>query len=143
VSFINDKESARFEYVKLNVVNYGSKVKEKYFLWSTLNPTSGNVKRFETGKNPLKYKRYYDVDEIEIKLPTDFKIESLPVDFEINSKFVNTQFSKKDANSVSYKRFMDQKRFYTNKEYDEYRLFMEQISRNDNAKIILTPIKPL
>jgi hypothetical protein len=46
-------------------------------------------------------------------LPADFKIESLPVDFEINSKFgeYKTQFSKKDANSVSYKRFMDQKRF--------------------------------
>ena len=27
---------------------------------------------------------------------------------------------------------------YSNKEYDEYRLFMEQVSRNDNAKIILT-----
>jgi hypothetical protein len=27
---------------------------------------------------------------------------------------------------------------YTNKEYDEYRLFMEQVSKNDNAKIILT-----
>lgn len=26
---------------------------------------------------------------------------------------------------------------YSNKEYDEYRVFMEQISRNDNAKIIL------
>jgi hypothetical protein len=26
------------------------------------------------------------------------------------------------------------KGFYTNKEYDEYRLFMEQISRNDNIK---------
>jgi hypothetical protein len=32
MSFINDKESARFEeYVKLNVVNYGSKVAEKNF----------------------------------------------------------------------------------------------------------------
>jgi hypothetical protein len=29
---------------------------------------------------------------------------------------------------------------YSNTEYDEYRLFIEQVSKNDNAKIILTKI---
>ncbi len=145
VSFINDKESVRFEeYVKLNVVNYGSKVAEKIiFVVNAFNPTSGNIKRIRNRKNPFEIQRgYYDVDEIEIKLPTDFKIENLPVDFEINSKFgeYKTQFIKNDANSVSYKRALwIKKGLYTNKEYDEYRLFIEQISRNDNAKIILTP----
>ncbi|QZK89441.1 DUF3857 domain-containing protein [Flavobacterium sp. CHNK8] len=145
VSFINDKESVRFEeYVKLNVANYGSKVAEKIiFVVNAFNPTSGNVKRIRNRKNPFEIQRgYYDVDEIEIKLPTDFKIENLPVDFEINSKFgeYKTQFIKNDANSVSYKRALwIKKGLYTNKEYDEYRLFIEQISRNDNAKIILTP----
>jgi hypothetical protein len=50
----------------------------------------------------------------------------------IQSLRYKTQFSKKDANSVSYKRALwIKKGFYTNKEYDEYRLFMEQISRNE------------
>jgi hypothetical protein len=30
------------------------------------------------------------------------------------------------------------KGLYKNTEYDEFRLFMEQISKNDNAKVILT-----
>jgi hypothetical protein len=30
---------------------------------------------------------------------------------------------------------------YTNADYDEYRHFMEQVGRNDNAKIILTKIE--
>jgi hypothetical protein len=40
-----------------------------------------------------------------------------------------------------YKRsFYIKKGMYSNTEYDEYRLFIEQVSKNDNAKIILTKI---
>ncbi|OUD37342.1 DUF3857 domain-containing protein [Flavobacterium sp. FPG59] len=145
MSFINDKESVRFEeHVKLNAANYGSKVAEKIiFVVNAFNITSGNVKRIRNRKNPFEIQRgYFDTDEIEVKLPTEYKIESMPVDFELNTKFgeYKTQLIKKDDKTVVFKRNLwIKKGLYTNKEYDEYRLFMEQISRNDNAKIILTP----
>jgi hypothetical protein len=59
----------------------------------------------------------------------------------LNGKFgeYKTEIVKKDNATIVYKRkFFLKKGLYTNKEYDEFRLFMEQISRNDNAKIILT-----
>lgn len=145
MSFINDKENVRFEeHVKLNVANYGSKVAEKIiFVVNAFNITSGNVKRIRNRKNPFEIQRgYFDTDEIEVKLPTEYKIESMPVDFELNTKFgeYKTQLIKKDYKTIVYKRAIwIKKGFYTNKEYDEYRSFMDQISRNDNAKIILTP----
>lgn len=145
LNFVNDKENVRFEeHVKLNVANYGSKVADKIiFAVNAFNLSSANVKRIRNRKNPFEIQRgFYDVDEIEIKLPAQFAVENMPADFEFNSKFgeYKTQITKKDEKTIVYKRaFWVKKGFYTNKEYDEYRLFMEQISRNDNAKIILTP----
>ena len=82
-----------------------------------------------------------DIDEVEIALPAAFSIEFLPQNVEISGKFgeYKTEIIKKDNATIVYKRkFFLKKGLYTNKEYDEFRLFMEQISRNDNAKIILT-----
>ena len=80
-------------------------------------------------------------DEIEIELPAHFAIEFLPTNFELNTKFgeYKTEIIKTDNNKLIYKRKMLLNNGkYSNKEYDEYRLFIEQINKNDNAKIILT-----
>ena len=90
----------------------------------------------------MKFKEVMlDGDEIEISLPSGFSIEFLPSNFELKTKFgeYKTEIIKKDDNNLIYKRTIFLKKgLYSNKEYDEYRLFIEQISRNDNAKIILT-----
>jgi hypothetical protein len=100
------------------------------------------VKRIRNRKNPFQIQRgYVDTDEIEINLPSGFTIEFLPQNFELKGKFgeYKTEIIKKENDKLTYKRsiFLYQGK-YTNKEYDDYRLFMEQVSRNDNAKIILT-----
>ncbi|MNL44651.1 hypothetical protein D3C87_1672400 [compost metagenome] len=82
-----------------------------------------------------------DKDEIEINLPAGFTIEFLPSNYELKGKFgeYKTEIIKKENNKLLYKRsIFVNKGKYSNKEYDEYRLFMEQVSRNDNAKIVLT-----
>jgi hypothetical protein len=99
------------------------------------------VRRIRNRKNPFEVPRgYYDVDEIAIALPTGFTIESLPNQFELNTKFgeYKIEIIKKDALNLVYKRsILIKKGLYANTEYEEYRLFMEQISRYDNSKIVL------
>ncbi len=101
-----------------------------------------NVKRIRNRKNPFQIQRgYVDTDEIEINLPAGFAIEFLPTAFELKGKFgeYKTEIIKKDNNKLIYKRsIVVNKGKYSNKEYDEFRLFMEQVSKNDNAKMILT-----
>jgi hypothetical protein len=67
----------------------------------------------------------------------------LPANFELNTKFgeYKTEIIKKSNSSLLYKRTMFLKKGqYSNKEYDDFRLFMEQVAKNDNAKILLTSI---
>jgi hypothetical protein len=143
ITFINDKEKIRFsEDVQLTAVNYGAVTGNKMiFTVDAFNQSSENVRRIRNRKNPFQIQRgYLDTDEIEINLPAGFSIEFLPQNFELKGKFgeYKTEIIKKDNNKLLYKRSMFvNKGKYSNKEYDEYRLFIEQINRNDNAKIIL------
>jgi hypothetical protein len=144
ITFTNDKENIRFtEDVQLSAASYASISADKMiFPVDAFNQNSGNVKRIRNRKNPFEIQRgYLDTDEIEISLPSGFTIEFLPSNYELKGKFgeYKTEIIKKENNKLIYKRSMlVNKGKYSNKEYDEYRLFMEQVSRNDNAKIILT-----
>ncbi len=146
VSFSNDKDNVRFtENVAMNALNYGSVSGNKMmFVVNAFNPITEQVKRIRNRKNPFEIQRgYVDTDEIAIALPKGFAIEFLPKAVELNDKFgeYKAEVIKKDDNTLIYKRhFFMKKGLYSNAEYDNYRLFMEQISRNDNAKIILTKI---
>lgn len=142
-TFSNDKEKISFtENAEISAINYVTISNNKMiFVVNGYNQTSGAVKRIRNRKNPFEIQRgYYDVDEIAVALPSGFSIESMPSNFELNTKFgeYKTEIIKKDNNNLIYKRsIFIKKGLYKNTEYDEYRLFMEQISKNDNAKIIL------
>ncbi|WP_264535258.1 DUF3857 domain-containing protein [Flavobacterium sp. N1736] len=144
ITFLNDKENVRFtENIQVSASNYGSISTNKLiFPVDAFNQNLGNVKRIRNRKNPFQIQRgYLDSDEIEINLPAGFTIEFLPSNYELKGKFgeYKTEIIKKENNKLVYKRSMFlNKGKYSNKEYDEYRLFIEQVSRNDNAKIILT-----
>jgi hypothetical protein len=144
ITFLNDKNNVRFtESIQLSATNYGSISTNKIiFPIDAFNQQSANVKRVRNRKNPFQIQRgYLDTDEIEINLPTGFNIEFLPANYELKGKFgeYKTEIIKTENNKLVYKRSMFlNKGKYSNKEYDEYRLFIEQVSRNDNAKIILT-----
>lgn len=146
INFSNDKEKVAFvENVAVKATNYAAVSGAKMiFPLNAYNQFTGAVKRIRNRKNPFEIQRgYVDTDEVEVMLPLGFAIEFLPSNFELNSKFgdYKTEIIKKDATHLIYKRTLYvHKGFYPNTEYDQYRLFMEQISRNDNAKIILTKI---
>jgi hypothetical protein len=147
ISFSNDKDKIRLtENVAIEAVNYGSLTSNKLiFVVNAFNKTNAYVKRVRNRKNPLEIQiGFLDEDEITITLPFGFSAEFLPENYELNSKFGNykTEIIKTDTANLVYKRTLFVKKgLYSNKEYDEYRLFIEQISRNDNAKIILTKIQ--
>lgn len=144
ISFSNDKDKIRLtENVAIEAVNYGSLTSNKLiFAVNAFNRTNAYVKRIRNRKNPLEIQRgFLDEDEITITLPSGFFTEFLPENYELNSKFGNykTEIIKTNTANLVYKRTLFVKKgLYSNKEYGEYRLFIEQISKNDNAKIILT-----
>jgi len=146
-TFSNDKKKASFtENMEISAANYGKFSNGKIiFVVNAYNQYTGSVKRIRNRKTPFEIQRgYCDNDEITVALPSGFTIESTPNNFELNTKFgeYKTEIIKKDNSNLIYKRtIFIKKGLYKNTEYDEYRLFMEQISKNDNAKIILTKIQ--
>jgi hypothetical protein len=145
ISFYNDKDKISLtENIAVEAVNYGSLTSNKLiFVVNAFNKTNAYVKRIRNRKNPLEIQRgYLDQDEVSVILPVGFSVEYIPENYELISKFgsYKTDIIKIDSSNVVYKRTLFIKKgLYSNKEYDEYRLFIEQISKNDNAKIILTP----
>jgi transglutaminase-like putative cysteine protease len=144
--FINDKENVAFTIESdISALNYGNLTSNKImFAINAFNHSLWNVTRIRNRKKPFEIERgFFDSDTIEITLPSTFSLEFLPTTIESKSKFgeYKAEFIKKDAAHFTYKRsFLLKKGSYSKEEYEEYRLFMEQISRNDNAKIILTKI---
>ena len=144
ISFSNDKDKINLtENLAVEAVKYGSLTSNKLiFAVNAFNKTSAYVKRIRNRKNSLEIQRgFFDEDEINVILPIGFSVEYMPANYELTSKFgtYKTEIIKIDSSNLVYKRTLFIKKgLFSNKEYDEYRLFIEQISKNDNAKIILT-----
>lgn len=143
VWFKNDSEKIRFtEHAQISAPRYGSFSDSKLiFVLNVFNPSSMAVMRSRNRQQPVELQRgSLDVDEVEIALPPHYEIEFLPKNMELKGKFgeYQTQLLKKSKSSIVYKRsLLIKSGLYSHKEYEEFRLFMEQIGRNDNAKMIL------
>nr|WP_315174906.1 DUF3857 domain-containing protein [uncultured Flavobacterium sp.] len=144
VTHDNNKKDIRFtQNAKLSAEKYGTLVGDKMMVTvNAFNRLSNSVKRIRNRKTPFEVTRgFVDEDEIVLELPSGFTLDFVPLAFESKTKFgtYTVSFEKKEANRLVYKRiFMLNSGTYTNKEYDAYRQFMDQVSQNDNAKIILT-----
>jgi len=143
VSFSNDKEKVKFtENMSLSATGYGAVSGNRMMVVANaFNQYAVDIKRIRNRKTPFEIGRgSYDSDEITIALPAGFALESIPKDFALSNKFgeYKTELVKKDESNLVYKRsLLIKKGIYTSDQYEEYRLFLEQVSRNDNAKIIL------
>ena len=143
-AFDNDRRKASFtEKVNVGAINYGITSGDKmFFVVNAYDSFSDNVKRIRNRRTPFQVLRgFMNSDEIIVELLLGFAIESMPDKFAIETKFgkYKSELIKVDETHLLYKRsFSLNKGLYQNKEYEEYRLFLEQVSRNDNAKIVLT-----
>jgi hypothetical protein len=144
ISFNNDKQKIIFtENIEISAENYAKpSVNNLIFEVNVFNKNKSNLKRIRNRKTPFEIQRgYIDNDEIEIQIPQGFSIETLPQKMTLSTKFgdYTAEIIKKEDKNFLYKRsFFVKKGLYKNTEYEEYRLFMEQVTRNDNAKIIIT-----
>lgn len=147
LDFSNDKITVSFtEKIELSAINYGNLSGGKMIVAvNAFNQYLNSVKRIRNRKNPFEIQRgFLDSDLIAIVVPDGFSIEYLPANYELKSKFgeYSIAFTLNKDKSISYKRsFFVKKGMYTSADYDEYRLFIEQVSKNDNAKMILTQNK--
>jgi hypothetical protein len=111
------------------------------FVANAFNKSSYNIRKVRNRKNAFEIQRgYYDVDQIDVNLPQSFDIEVISNNVELKTKFgeYKIEFVKKDDKHITYKRtLLLKKGLYNSTEYEDFRVFTEQIARNDNAKIIL------
>ena len=84
-----------------------------------------------------------DNDEIALTLPAGFTIEAMPDNIELSNKFgiYKTEIIKKDELNLVYKRkLLLKKGIYPKEDFEEFRLFIEKVKKNDNSKILVTKI---
>lgn len=139
----NDKE--RINYIEdINFVanNYSNKAGDRMLI--TLNALNRQLQipdRYRDRKFSLKIKRgFKDVDEVEIALPSDYKIEALPTNVSIENKFGSYQvdIEKKDEHTLIYKRqFVINDGEFPKEDYEAFREFSIEVSKQDNAKVVL------
>jgi hypothetical protein len=139
----NNKTNNEFiESISFVAPNYSKLVGNRMLLpVNALNRNTNIPDRYRDRKLPLKIKRgFKDVDEIEIKLPTDFTIEASPNNVAIENKFgiYKAEIIVKDASTILYKReLLINDGEYPKEDYEAYREFYKEINKLDNSKIAL------
>lgn len=140
--FKNNKEEIEFiEKIQLEAENYATKSGQRIlFALNAFNQYSSLPKRYKNRLTPFEISRgFHDYDDISIDLPDGFEVESIPNSFEIKEKYghYKTEVSLVDK-KISYKRTLTvNKGNYTKAEYEDFRKFIEQVAKNDNAKAVL------
>ncbi|AUP80124.1 DUF3857 domain-containing protein [Flavivirga eckloniae] len=143
MNITNNKEAIEFvEDVSFQATNYSKKIGNRMLL--TLNALNRNTDipdRYRNRKHPLKIKRgFTDIDEVEIKLPQDYKVESKPNNKTIENKFgsYKAEVTVKDENILIYKReFIVKDGQFPKEDYEAFRNFYKEVNKQDNAKVAL------
>lgn len=144
LAFENNKDAIQFtEKATLTAIEYAKRVNGKMmFALNAFNRNNHILPRIRNRKTPFEIQRgYLDKDEVVVNLPKGFAMEFLPESSVVTSKYGNykLEISKIAPDKIKYIRTNQlNSGIYTNKEYDEFRAYKEQIARADNTKIILT-----
>jgi hypothetical protein len=142
--YTDDRDEVTFtEDLEISAANYMAVSGTTLML--TLNVFNQNnviPQRYRNRKTNFEIDRgFQDVDEIEISISDQFKIDAKPENIEINSKFGSyaLEYTFLPNNKILYKRKISiSNGVFDKSEYEEYRKFKEQIAKNDNAKIVLS-----
>ena len=143
IALTNDKEAIAFsEKIKFNADAYGVTTGNRMlFAPNALNRYTHIPDRYRNRKFPLEIQRgYFDTDDYEIKLPSDYKIEAIPNNVTYETKFGSYSFTitKKDDQTLQYQRTIKIKDgLYPKEDYKEYRKFIKKIVKHDGSKIVL------
>ncbi|WP_181363998.1 DUF3857 domain-containing transglutaminase family protein [Algibacter marinivivus] len=139
----NDKNKIEFiEDITFEASNYTKIAGDRMLLTvNTFNRNTHVPDRYRNRKWPLKVSRgFKDIDEVEIEIPANYKVESFPKNNSIENKFghYKTEIIVKDDNHFVYKReFKVNDGEFPKEDYKDFRAFYKTVSRQDNAKIAL------
>ena len=139
----NNKNDIQFiEHVNFNASNYSKIIGNRMLLTiNALNRSTHVPDRYRNRNLPLKIKKgFVDVDEVEVILPSDYKVESLPKNNTIENKFghYKTEIVVMDNHKLLYKReFKINDGEFPKEDYEKFRAFYKTVSKQDNAKIAL------
>ncbi|WP_100614320.1 DUF3857 domain-containing protein [Confluentibacter citreus] len=144
----NDKDRVAFiEDISFVASNYSKIAGDRMLITlNALNRQTEIPNRYRDRKFPLKIKRgFKDVDEVEIVLPSDYKIEAMPNNVSIVNKFgsYHIEIEKKDDYTLLYKRqFIVNDGEFPKEDYEAFREFNMEVSKQDNTKVVLIKNQP-
>jgi len=138
----NKDEIAFIEDINFVASNYSNKAGNRMLVTlNALNRQTQIPDRYRDRKFPLKIKRgFKDVDEVEITLPSDYKIEAIPNNISIENKFgsYHVEIEKKGEHELVYKRqFVIKDGEFPKEDYEAFREFNIEVSKHDNTKVVL------
>ena len=140
-NFTNNKDDVVFtEQVQLKAAKYLQKLGNDVILEvNPFNQKAFSAKSYKSRSNPFEIERgYKDVDEYIFELGT-YKVSDLPDDISINTKFGNYQLKfKLDETRLVVKRIVElHKNVFQKSDYKDFVAFLDDISKNDQTKMIL------
>ncbi|WP_231567356.1 DUF3857 domain-containing protein [Lacinutrix sp. Hel_I_90] len=143
MDFENDKNEIVFkESINLSATKYGAKAGTRLLLKPNMfNRKTSVPPRYPNRNLNVEIDRgYTDVDEYELTLSSNLKIEALQDNVSINNKFgeYTVTFEKLSEQTFIYKRkLIINKGNYSKEDYKAFRDFNSQIVKNDNSKLVL------
>ncbi|RYG49900.1 MAG: DUF3857 domain-containing protein [Chitinophagaceae bacterium] len=138
-----DKNNVEFaETLTLSAERYADTKNDRlFFPVNAFNKIVSIPQRYRSRISPfeISHQETYH-DEIIIEIPEGYKVEARPDGAKLEDKFGNyaSEISQIDTNHVLFKRTLDLKKgYYAKEEYENFRKFLEQVARYENAKIVL------
>jgi len=141
--FQNDRDHIRFEEkVVFNARSYGTIAADKMLVpLNVFNRHTSLPDRYSNRKQGVEIERgYFYNDEIKIKLPEGYQLESIPDGTIIENDFgsYTSEVNQINDDEILYKRTVVIKKSSLKKEeYKKYRSFIKGIVRGDAAKMVL------
>ncbi|MDN3666677.1 DUF3857 domain-containing transglutaminase family protein [Algibacter miyuki] len=139
----NNKNDIEFtELIAFQAQNYTKQVGDRMLVnLNVFNRSKHIPDRYRNRELALKINRgFTDVDEVEIILPSEYKIESLPKGQVLESEFgsYKIEITVVDVSKISYKRtFKINDGIFPKEDYEAFRTFYKEVGKLDNAKVAL------
>ncbi|QLE01782.1 DUF3857 domain-containing protein [Galbibacter sp. BG1] len=138
----NEDEISFVEKSNFSAENYGSITGERIIFEANLfNRISYVPKRYKDREMPFEVSRGFAYkDDITIKILENYEVEAMPEEVSIINEFGNytLKLTKINDGELHYEReFLLKSGFYEAQKYKDYRDFRKQVSKLENAKIVL------
>lgn len=143
MKFFNDRDNIAFtQEVSFKAMDFSSLSGDlMLFTPNVLNKNTLMPNRYRKRKLPLQIERgFLDRDEYDIDLPKGYAIDFIPGNISMENKFgrYSAMIERIDDRRLKYARIFEiYGGEYPKDEYENYRNFIKEVSKNDNAKIVL------